>query len=1203
MASLRFDGIPRHVDGPTIVAASSGLMLLPSNASRNVRLHRLAALGMALEDQEAAPVSPSAVRSLLKRDDIGGVGTLMLEDQYSETLVQTVSFSGGPYLVSGGSGEHTVSDLENLIEAAFRDHWMPDDVRVPARQLIQGLLFVSDLVLRRAGLARGAVPEGSARTPMDVPGARRLKELTDATYVSNEDLDRHSGWLRMVVDTFALDPGQLTEPCRDDYTEDRLYVSPFLRLPDGYRVVLPLDLGITIRFHLLRFARQEGQLEELGRRWREAALRRFARLQPMGAFLNEIARDEHMTRYITKIDDKRDLHLIVATDPLVDLGEEVWGWHDTQPVLHELATLIAPDVRQSYSEVEELLHVVITDSPGRGAFWGVPNVDDADPVLISRSDDLEAIWHQEPDGALGLLLFAQAIARRPGESMSASVLDEYSSYVQAGKSFYLSDDGPSTFTAFQPGDGLGPRLKYSVETDRHGVAAPVAGSPIIQVQRRYERDAPEIFITLPSNSYVGSVVELGEQQIFVTIDLRGHGFLGVEPDLLDCVAYWIRECAILTAAGPSSEVVELTVALTASEAWTMAGTASPKGDAVIVGESERGFVFEFTESFVGQLQQSTNHAERELVGVLLRTVFGTAPDQVQSAVDLVAPLGPKRMMNVFNQDRSPDMLSARLPQALTGHDQVAAQLLDELGEWLRSPNGGRYAVGVLEGEAKVRILNAAVRHLFDRLETDVATFHKRTLLDFLVAQNESLGHSAKLDARLLPSRLACFGEHSYTVAELVERRREISAAHRANRFLIEYVAAQPLAGADALTVLDYYRLLSIARELIERATLSDFLHYNLADFGVSILESGRLGMERDQPVLHAMNRYAANSGARTVRDAGHGSQGADTGHFDGADFVASSEDAMRAEFGFTLPDLREVCGGLLEIAEADRVSRVARSEVVDQIARKRGMSSQSVSSVLDAITLTERSSFLSIGQDAFPWRFNRDMSYLRRPLVLDGDELTFGFRSVYRLGIYWADNILSGRLQGRAKTPEMRQFISTARGKVNEDFARSVASRLKSLGLVTRLSVKKLGKHHISDFEGRALGDIDVLAAHPETKSLIAVEAKDFEIARTPAEISNELEKLFSGTNTKKPTILLHTRRIDWLRRHVDLALSTLGIEGDGPSWRVDGVIVTSEPLIAPLVESSSIPVIPFGDLDRDILGLSKASSAPRKHSARRQRR
>jgi hypothetical protein len=74
-------------------------MLLPENASRLLRLHRLAALGMALADNGASPLSPSAVRSILKWEDIAGPSVLAQEDPYSDVLIQSTSYFGGPYLV------------------------------------------------------------------------------------------------------------------------------------------------------------------------------------------------------------------------------------------------------------------------------------------------------------------------------------------------------------------------------------------------------------------------------------------------------------------------------------------------------------------------------------------------------------------------------------------------------------------------------------------------------------------------------------------------------------------------------------------------------------------------------------------------------------------------------------------------------------------------------------------------------------------------------------------------------------------------------------------------------------------------------------------------------------------------------------------------------------------------------------------------
>ncbi len=217
--------------------------------------------------------------------------------------------------------------------------------------------------------------------------------------------------------------------------------------------------------------------------------------------------------------------------------------------------------------------------------------------------------------------------------------------------------------------------------------------------------------------------------------------------------------------------------------------------------------------------------------------------------------------------------------------------------------------------------------------------------------------------------------------------------------------------------------------------------------------------------------------------------------------------------------------------------------------------------------------------------------------------MVFGFRSVYRLGPYWVDNLLSGRLQGRAKTAEMKRCISEARGKINNAFARSVAAKLEDLGMTTRLSVNKIGKHRITDPSGHDLGDIDVLATHPQTRTIIVVEAKDFEVARTPAEIIGELEKLFTGKRGKKPTIELHSRRIDWLRQHLSEVTEFLGADGNGAPWHLAGAVVTSDPLITPLVNNSPFPVIPFDDFGLATLGLVPRGNGSSRSQRKRRRR
>ena len=178
------------------------------------------------------------------------------------------------------------------------------------------------------------------------------------------------------------------------------------------------------------------------------------------------------------------------------------------------------------------------------------------------------------------------------------------------------------------------------------------------------------------------------------------------------------------------------------------------------------------------------------------------------------------------------------------------------------------------------------------------------------------------------------------------------------------------------------------------------------------------------------------------------------------------------------------------------------------------------------------------------------------------------------------------------------------RRKVTESFARSVAAKIEQLGMTTRLSVNKIGQQRLVDSNGQDLGDVDILAAHRPTRSVVAVEAKDFEIARTPAEIAGEFEKLFKGKKGKKSTVELHTRRLDWLRKNLQEVVRSLGEDPlDGGQWHAVGRIVTSDPLVTPLVETSPLPVIAFVDLDVETLqlrSLGRRTSAARKRRKRR---
>lgn len=1186
--------LPHNINGNSIVATAAGLMLLPENASKLIRLRRLSALGVMIGDEGKRKVPLKTVEKLLKKDAIGGGGITLHEDPYSEVLVQSMNFFGGSYLLSPGVGEYTIADLENLCYAYFRSEWVSKELQNSVGSLVKGLLIVSDMVLKRAGLGRGTLPVTNEMSgPIHIPDKSKLGKLTKATFLSHEDLKERGEWLLAVVDSLALDPGQLDDSSeKDGFEFDDLYLSPFLRCSDGYQLILPLDLSITIRFHLLRIALENNKLSELGNSWRQEVLNRLKILCLDTPEWVKLGSNELMDRYLLPLDDKRDIHVILATDPLVDWNNKLNGIYDTRVTIAEIEKLVSPVNRKTYSKAQEILHLVIIDSPGRWAFWGIPPIDDSDLMLIARSNDIEIMLHNEPTGLLGLFLFAQAVKKHPGDMLSMGTLDAYSVYLSNDKSFYFSDDKPPTFTEIRPTTGAKLRQDFTVGIDRHGVLLPVPSKPTINVHRVYEKDAPEIYLIEKNNSsYIGFVIELDEKHIFIKLNQENHS-AGIGLLLVECVAYWVWECISKLSIKPNISI-EIELYLEEFESWLQYQNQDNliDEDAVQIEPTSRGWGVYFTKAFAKLLQEKANCAERELVKALLKQIFFVNVNDLDKKLDMIAPRGPKRIALVPNWNERPDVFAIDTPAPLIRHPQITEQLLDGLGQWLRSNK--KMIVGILHGKERKEVLHRAVEYYFERLKKEISIYDMHQILDFLIDQNEALIHRYKTTLFSLESKIACFGENSSMATELNREYKEFVCAQRANRFLIEFVAACPPAGDCKINNLDYLRLLAISDEIISKGTTSDLLHHGLANYQVSILESGRLGIGRDDPIEVAMRDYGIYSIEQLIQSA-HGKEGySDLTNFDLQDFVNKSEPVMRKEFGFSLNELRNVCGALLDLNTADKSTRIDRDEAVAKIAANRNMSPTSVSVILDSISLSQRPDFFNKPDD-WPWGFNHDMSYTRRPVVRQGNDLVFGFRSIHNLVRFWVTTLLSGRFLSQAKTKEMKQFISKTRSQINDAFAREISLYLNELGIETKIAIEKFGGHRIVSVSGEKLGDIDILGVHEPSKTIVAIEAKDFEVSRTPAELANEIEKLFSGRGKKKSTVEKHERRLEWLREHLDKVVAEFGID-DSSGWKVRGFVVTSEQLVTPMMQSSSLPVLTINDLDLSALGLECMSSSSKK--------
>jgi hypothetical protein len=164
----------------------------------------------------------------------------------------------------------------------------------------------------------------------------------------------------------------------------------------------------------------------------------------------------------------------------------------------------------------------------------------------------------------------------------------------------------------------------------------------------------------------------------------------------------------------------------------------------------------------------------------------------------------------------------------------------------------------------------------------------------------------------------------------------------------------------------------------------------------------------------------------------------------------------------------------------------------------------------------------------------------------------------------------------------MREYVTAARKAATADFNHEVASFYRSSGFDdVRENVKRIGKLRLARANGEAIGDIDVLVIDRARKVLLAVEVKDFEFARTPFELSNEIGKLLVGPDSAAHH---HEERLTFLRANLQLVVAEWNLPGEAKEWQVLGEIVTSSDLMAahfPAVEAlgKSLKIVSFEDL------------------------
>src|SRR5207249_5336003 len=136
--------------------------------------------------------------------------------------------------------------------------------------------------------------------------------------------------------------------------------------------------------------------------------------------------------------------------------------------------------------------------------------------------------------------------------------------------------------------------------------------------------------------------------------------------------------------------------------------------------------------------------------------------------------------------------------------------------------------GPIKDEDRDRVMNDVVSYLFGELQRLIA-HQTPNFLRALITYQEAITRELYSVRFSLPTRLLCFAQDPEMIHRFTKEHSKASLANTANRFLIEYVAAQPPQGNANESLESYDRLIALAAEIAEMGMLSDYLHFQIIE--------------------------------------------------------------------------------------------------------------------------------------------------------------------------------------------------------------------------------------------------------------------------------------------------------------------------------------------------------------------------------------
>lgn len=1210
--STSFDDLLTRHNSIQILGLLGALQLHPTNHGRNFRMEQLCLA--TLRQFNPNDKRPLATWEQLKAAIEKYTDGAMMEDPLSNAFTEIAVFEEGNYIVYPGIYDGFTDILNHLTECIFlQRHGLNKDFTKTVRDAIGLLLFMSNSTASDAGHIPYIFPEGKSN--IEFPEYDKAARLTDAVYFSRAYLQEVCDTAKFdisVLNDFLVQPGS-KDLDEDDPDKNVVNYKPLIAIDDNVLLYMPTGIPNALISYIYQKANEYGCYDELmellydrqfhltgvllaNTGWLATDIKLPAPAEGLPIKETVFQFDNQKLAYVCYIKTGQ-----LASEVEAPKAKKLGDPFDerTKEVVHFLSTI---EPKQPFAVF--CLYIIGETANDYYFMWSKPSAGNQSLALKYR--ELWTIAHSSKVNALSLWKFAKCYSRTNELTRLMAMggtMDAYAIYQNNHGSLLHSDDANPIGGMMMIVNGSSDEFRREVQKQQHEHAVPIfyEGKLAYAKVSRFKNYAP-IYVENEISRYFCIVIENFKMPVWITSPQTKSGKESWATYACEAVAFWLNKMEPLLAPYLNKQrLIQFEIEIVVADELLNAEQFELK--TVDVSQIKIGIEIDAPRiriwipfDYLYAVMLPDNRADKILMTAVLQgfveyiKVSGNnsplTNDLIGEMVEQTLQPAGAKMLLFSDASANIKMDNRNLPPVRYISDTDISYILDNLVSYL--PAGYVIPEEISDTKDKIKLCDDIVSALIQQITTKLTKLDGAELLKWLIKLNEKCIQVREFREILIPAKIACFSDFQTEVEELMNSERNLVTTAHATRTLIEFVATNIPKGQTWPNFDDIDELLALTNQLTEWGALSEALRMGIDDPKMGLLPSGRIGTDKTVE-REAFKPYAVAKTESTIfknieNFESNYVPARKTGEENETDESKTLDAAFKAEFGITLTTLSKIIGTLVNegFVNAESCMILEDAAVKDLLSKIDKITDDDINTALNLLTLLERK---SIGLppdgytplDIFPWRYNRSISYIRRPLVKLTDKETVHYYFGYRHLMQFIDNLFyllySSKLPG-VKSEEMKSWLAAASGDKGNPFREAVKKWFENNTgyeiIPHEVHIDKdAPKGHIQ--ADKHYGDIDLFVIDHEHRIIYAIECKNIHGGRNVHEMKVEMDDyLGRDGKDKKAKMRKHVERDDWLNAN-KAALKDL--VPDAENYTIKSFILTADEIPLSYLKKDDLPL------------------------------